>query len=108
VFLSPGDWMATGCWDKVVGIWDLNARTKTPLRLTHPAMLASICASPDGHWLATLAEDGLVRIWDASQLKLLKRTCDKLERSPLPSQQKSHEPREARQLRPPNLHMAAN
>jgi WD40 repeat protein len=64
---SPdGKRLASGSWDKTVGVWDISSGQTLLTCKGHTDEVASVAWSPDGKRLASASRDMTVRVWDAS------------------------------------------
>jgi len=74
-----GRWLAVGCRDGTVGVWDTAAWKSVVVFPAHDYMVGALAFSPDGQWLAsghgdlinTVPTAGTVRIWDTASWELL-------------------------------------
>ena len=74
-----GKWLAIGCRDGTVGVWDTAAWKPVVVFPAHDYMVGALAFSPDGQWLATGHGDlintvltaGTIRIWDTASWELL-------------------------------------
>jgi Tol biopolymer transport system component len=59
-----GNWVASGCSDKAVRIWDVNTgKTRRTLK-GHKFEVNRCAIAPDGTWIVSASADGTLRIWD--------------------------------------------
>jgi WD40 repeat protein len=70
-FSPDGRYLASGCWDSTVKVWDLQAPAAAePVTLRgHAGFIRSLAFSPDGRCLASAsgyAGHGEVKVWDAA------------------------------------------
>jgi Tol biopolymer transport system component len=70
-FSPDGRYLASGCWDSTVKVWDLQAPAAAePVTLRgHAGFIRSLAFSPDGRCLASAsgyAGYGEVKVWDAT------------------------------------------
>lgn len=64
-------WVAAGCADRTVQIWDVGEGQRR-LNLTgHGGRVNACAAAPDGSWVATASFDRTVRIWDITTGSLI-------------------------------------
>ncbi len=68
VALSPnGKILATGSWDQVVKLWDVETRQVVrKIRGGHGDYINYVTFSPDGRQLATASDDKTVALWDVA------------------------------------------
>jgi WD40 repeat protein len=69
-FTPDGQWLASGCWDGTVKLWDV---AKGELLFTwnaHELRVTSVAISPDGKLLATGSDDGSCKIWDLAARRI--------------------------------------
>ena len=65
VTIAPdGTWLATGCDDGSVRIWDPATGRQRAAPTGYHGGVAAVVIAPDGAWLASGGRDGSVRIWD--------------------------------------------
>lgn len=64
VFSPNGRFLATGCKDKVIRIYDLVTGNEVSRFVGHSDAVISLVYSPDGKYLSSLGEDGTIRIWN--------------------------------------------
>lgn len=64
MFSPDGRWLATGCNDGNVRIWDISTRQEQSIPIGHAAPVTAVAVAPDGSWLATASADETARIWD--------------------------------------------
>ena len=65
-FSPDGVWVAAGCGDHTIKIWDIvNNKVLLTLR-GHQAYVFSVAFSPDGRHVASAGADRTVRLWDLS------------------------------------------
>jgi WD40 repeat protein len=65
-FSPDGRWLLSGGWDKMVYLWDLDAKDPagSPLRLAgHQGPVHAVIISDDGNWAASSDESGLILLW---------------------------------------------
>jgi WD40 repeat protein len=61
-----GSWVAAGCADRTVQIWDADAGRRRLTLTGHGGRVNACAAAPDGSWVATASFDRAVRIWDTT------------------------------------------
>ncbi|MER5384269.1 NB-ARC domain-containing protein [Streptomyces sp. NPDC002688] len=61
-----GTWLATGCRDGTVRVWEVASGTCTRTLPDDAGPADSIAISPDGTWLATGYPDGRVSVWEVA------------------------------------------
>src|SRR5262249_56080673 len=65
VFSPDGKTLASGGWDDMVRLWDVDSGKELRKVLAHQAMVARVVFSPDGKTLASRGGiDGTLRLWD--------------------------------------------
>jgi WD40 repeat protein len=66
VSFSPDEhWLAAGCVDGAVRLWDARELTSDPVLLRgHEDNVMSLAFSPDSRWLASGFGDSIVKLWD--------------------------------------------
>ena len=62
-FSPNGMFLAIGCGDGTVNIWDINAHSWKEQLVSPSSPVWSVVFSPDGEKVAASAEDGTVRLW---------------------------------------------
>jgi len=79
-FSPDGKVLASGGWDDMVRLWDVESGKELRKMLAHQAMIARVVFSPDGKMLASRGGiDGTLRLWDPATGAEL-RKIDKLSR----------------------------
>jgi WD40 repeat protein len=64
-FAPDSKTLASGGWDDMVRLWDVDTGTELRKLLAHQAMVARVTFAPDGKTLATRGGlDGMLRLWD--------------------------------------------
>lgn len=64
-FSPDGKTLASGGWDDMVRLWDVETGKEVRKMLAHQAMVARVAFSPDGKFLASRGGlDGVMRLWD--------------------------------------------
>src|SRR5262249_30984729 len=64
-FSPDGKVLASGGWDDMVRLWDVESGKELRKMLAHQAMIARVVFSPDGKMLASRGGiDGTLRLWD--------------------------------------------
>ena len=70
VFSSDGTALASGSWDQVIKLWDVETRREVGTwevpRESNSLWPLSVAFSPDGSRLASGFQDGTVRLWDVT------------------------------------------
>ncbi|MDE3258698.1 MAG: M60 family metallopeptidase [Gemmatimonadota bacterium] len=70
VFSSDGTRLASGSWEQVIKIWDVESRREVGTwevqRTSDIHLFLSLDFSPDGRRLASGFQDGTVRLWDVA------------------------------------------
>lgn len=65
VIVDPtGSWIAGGCDDGTVSVWDIAAGERVELLEAHDSGISEMAIRHDGEILATAAGDGMVRFWN--------------------------------------------
>lgn len=65
-FSPDGKVLATGSWDNMVKLWDVENRKEMYTCGRHPACVRDVIFSPDGQTLASSCYRGMVKIWDCN------------------------------------------
>jgi WD40 repeat protein len=63
-FAPDGKSLASGGWDRVIKIWDVESAKETGSLSGHPDGLSALAYSPNGEWLASADWSGFVKVWD--------------------------------------------
>ncbi|MFT4102482.1 MAG: hypothetical protein QM674_15875 [Burkholderiaceae bacterium] len=68
-----GNRIATGSWDRIVRVWDVDppADPRWRVDLKAPVKIWSVALSADGNRVAAGCDDGIVRLWDIPSGQLL-------------------------------------
>lgn len=67
IAISPdGKWLASGSYDKMVLLWDLEGSGEPRKFRDHIDAVYAVAFSPDGKWLASAGADRTVKIWDVA------------------------------------------
>jgi WD40 repeat protein/tRNA A-37 threonylcarbamoyl transferase component Bud32 len=68
VAVSPdGKWVAAGCADRTVRVWDLAAAREKRVLRGHGGMVSHVAFSPNGKRIASASEDRTVKVWDVRE-----------------------------------------
>ena len=70
-FSPDGHTLATGGWDGLAKVWDVEQGTLLWTG-SHPAAVQRVVFSPDGRTLASAGNDEVIRFWDAQRGTLLR------------------------------------
>ncbi len=65
-FSPDGRWLAAGCDDATIRVWDLAARRPARVLSGHSGPVLDVAFSPDGRRLASASDDRSVKLWDAT------------------------------------------
>ncbi len=68
-FSSDDQYLATGCRDASIGLWDVPSRTMIGLLLGHAEDVIHVRFSRDGRHLLSTSKDDTLRLWDLSTRK---------------------------------------
>jgi WD40 repeat protein len=68
---ADGKQLASGSWDKRVGIWDMERKELITFLKGHSGSVESVSWSPTGHQLASGSHDHSVGIWDMERQELI-------------------------------------
>ena len=61
---KDGAYLATGAYDKIARLWDLNSLACIRSFIGHSSAVYSVAFSPDSTYLATGSDDKTARLWD--------------------------------------------
>jgi eukaryotic-like serine/threonine-protein kinase len=65
-FSPNGRWLAAGCGDGTIPIWDTTEKRLARTLRGHTAALRDVTFHPDGRWLASASDDQTVKLWDVT------------------------------------------
>ncbi len=65
-FSRDSRWLAAGCYDGSIQVWNLSTMEPTRTLRGHTSAVFGIAFSPDSQWLASASDDRLVKLWDVA------------------------------------------
>jgi WD40 repeat protein len=63
-FSPDGQWLAAGCLDGTIRLWDSQSGSELGRIAAHPAGVLCLAFAPGGRWLASGGQDRAVCLWD--------------------------------------------